>query len=352
MMVTRTGRFMSFRTIASPAMPPPTTTTWGNATNSSGDNSFRGDVAISNYSTSNAGRVNSRPRGATSDRIDETRDDHQHREELVARGEAHHDRHRDQRAEHPEKLLTNSEAGERATLRARGDVPLGDRVETRLRDGARESEPTREEHLDPQDGMRGRDRGADARSEERDGQQRRLGEHVAHARDEGQPAEGAHPADHERERVPAKTRRLTTQPKRQEERREARTEAHEGGRSEPPRDLDVPEGVERVQVALGLGEPGDLITHDLRGALESRARDSRADVDERRDDEDAGGAEALQDPSAHRAGDESYQRAEQRELRVEAGKSLLLSRLLVRPTGVVDSIGVLSELVGAGHLRN
>ena len=99
-----------------------------------------------------------------------------------------------------------------------------------------------------------------------------------------------------------------------------------------------------------MAQAGDLVAHDFGGTLQPETRDGRRDEDERRRDQDARGADPLQNPCADRTDDESAERAEQRELRVESRVALLLLDGGVRPSGAADVFGVLAQLVRARHL--
>lgn len=93
MSVTRTGRFASLRTADTPAKPPPTTTTCGNAASSLAEYSDLGVIAMTKYTTRHLG-ADLATGVVTTGGIDEARGDHEHREQPVPYRKTHHDRDR------------------------------------------------------------------------------------------------------------------------------------------------------------------------------------------------------------------------------------------------------------------
>ena len=128
-----------------------------------------------------------------------------------------------------------------------GHVTLRDRVETRLGDRSAQR------RANPRAGPDRRGRGAatrhrrPSRGEQRQGQQRRLGDRVANPRDDPQSDEGADGTDRQSEGEPAQTRVLTSQTEGEEERGEAHGESHERRRASSPHETSTsPSRIERA----------------------------------------------------------------------------------------------------------
>ena len=124
-----------------------------------------------------------------------------------------------------------------------------------------------------------RERRREAGGEQRHRQQGRFRDPVAHAGDDREAHERPERARRERDAVPGERRTLTAQAERQQERREPHGETHQRRRAQPPRHLDVAEGVQGVAVTFELAETGDFIADNLGRALQTKARRRRGHED-------------------------------------------------------------------------